>query len=41
IYVLSDLEESFDLNHEIFREEGQNNNIELDLENEVLEEQPN
>ncbi|CAG8676271.1 647_t:CDS:2, partial [Gigaspora rosea] len=35
------LEESFDLNHEIFREEGQNNNIESDLENEVVEEQPN
>lgn len=38
---LLDLEESFDLNHEIFREEGQTNNIESDLENEVVEEQPN
>ncbi|CAG8821059.1 17140_t:CDS:2, partial [Gigaspora margarita] len=38
---LLDLEESFDLNHEIFREEDHNNNIESDLEDEVVEEQPN
>ncbi|CAG8800048.1 9533_t:CDS:1, partial [Gigaspora margarita] len=38
---LLDLEKSFNLNYEIFREEGQNNNIESDLKNEVVEEQPN
>ncbi|CAG8816124.1 9383_t:CDS:2, partial [Gigaspora rosea] len=35
-----DLEEIFDLNHEIFRENGQNNNIRSDSEH-VAEEDPN